>query len=1047
LKNSKQAPARTVPDSNVAAAPVRRPLPSWALPGAIAATALLLALLGLWQITASYQLSVDIKSDRAIEQIASALDRAYLTGDLDELQAETSHLITDDQLGLTYLAVTNPQGRVLAFDGRFEGWRVSWLPEWIERPIRNLAYRTTGHFQQASLSAPGSGFGEIHFMISPSVGNAAHESAVLRLWVGGVFALLLAALAGWAARLSLRRVMPSPAGWIQRLDPDYRPQLAFSANEIEDRVMEGIHLRAGSLLDDVARGIIIVDRDASIRHLNVTAEKLTGWTLADVQGRLVYSVFHPMDERHSPVLTPAEVCIRENRPSPATEMRLRGRDGTQHPVEVMAMPLRKPNGSVNGAIMLFHDIAERENRADQLRRQARLSQGVIDHLVEGVLTTDPVGVIRFANARALRMFGYSREDLDGVTVSKLMPVPFLNSPSVRLTDYIGSERSAGLPKVVGWRRDATTFPVELVVQPMTIDHSQGLLMIVRDITERLRSENLAQRLGRLLDAATEEVYIFDAQSLFFVEVNRGARRNLGYHPSEMTRMTPLSISQELDTETFLNYLARLRSGEAEHVTYRCKHRRADGSSYPVEVRLNFSREEEPPVFMAIAVDITDREQAEQRLRYLAHHDVLTGLPNRATLQDRLTQAMLASKRTNRQVGVLFMDVDRFKGFNDTYGHEVGDAVLKQVASRLSALLRASDTVARLGGDEFVVVASGLRAESDAVALAKKIQRAFDAPLDIPGQYLRVTLSIGIAICPIDDSDADNLLHHADLAMYEAKQAGPGLYRVHAVDVPPDRRRRIELERGIQSALALRQFKLELAPVIDAGSSAVRTVITGFCWQQPEYGRIDAIESMASARRAGLQSELELWRLSSAVALLEAGRTPAPAPSIVVPVSGALLRHPDFATQVAQLVQRHRLPQGRLIVATDAEGLREARASAHDTLHQLYAAGLRLGLHDRAEALFAALNRGGLPPLDLILLDAEECSGDIVKNPHIEALKRALHVARSSELPIVAAGVDAADTASWLVRQGCGLLSGSAIQETLNESSYAAWLETRRCEPL
>lgn len=1024
-----------------------RTLPAWSAPAAAIVTAMLLALLGSWQIVASYSLSIDLNSSRAVAQIASTLDRAYATGDLGELQSATTALINDGALGLTYLAVTSPQGRVIAVDGRFEGWRGGWLPSWFARWLRNLAYRATGHFQEASLRAPGSGFGEIHFMISPGVGNAVHESAVLRLWIGGVLLLALALLAGWSARLSLRRVFPSPASWIQRLDPEYRPQLPFSANEIEERVMEGVHLRAGGLLDDVARGIIVVDRDAGIRHLNLTAERLTGWVLADVQGRLVYSVFHPMDERYSPVLTPAEVCIRENRPSPPAEMRLRARDGTQRPVEVMAMPLRKPNGSADGAVMLFHDISERENRADQLRRQARLSQGVIDHLVEGVLTTDPVGVIRFANARALRMFGYAREDLDGVTVSKLMPVPFLNSPSVRLTDYIGADRSAGLPKVVGWRRDATTFPVELVVQPMTIDHSQGLLMIVRDITERLRSENLAQRLGRLLDAATEEVYIFDAASLFFVEVNRGARRNLGYHPSEMTRMTPLSISQDLDTETFLNYLARLRSGEAEHVTYRCKHRRADGSSYPVEVRLNFSREEEPPVFMAIAVDITEREQAEQRLRYLAHHDVLTGLPNRATLQDRLTQAMLASRRSNRQVGVLFMDVDRFKSFNDTYGHEVGDAVLKQVSARLSALLRASDTVARLGGDEFVVVASGLRAEGDAVALAKKIQRAFESPLDIPGQHLRVSLSIGIAICPIDESDADNLLHHADLAMYEAKQSGPGQFRVHQVDLSPERRRRIELERGIQSALALRQFKLELLPAIDAGSNAVRSVIAAFWWQHPEFGRIEEEEAMASARRAGLQSELELWRLSGVSALLEPGRGPTPSPSIVVPISGASLRHPDFAAQIAQLAQRHQLPPGRLILATGADSLREARASSHEALHRLYDCGMRLGLHDRADALFAALNRGGLPPLDLILLDAAECSGDIAQSPQAEGLKRALQVARGSELPIVASGVDVAETASWLVRQGCGLLSGSAIQPPLLESEYAKWLETRRSEPL
>jgi len=1022
---------------------VRRVSPGGSLPLAIAAAAVLLAILGFWQIAAAYRLSVAVDSERALQRIKTVIVQAYAAGDTGQLQRAAQQLISDDDLRLTYLSVASSQGSVLAFAGRYEfGWP-SWLPQSITRGFTRLAYRWTGHFQSISLRGSGSGLGDIRFMVAAGIAQAARDAAVQRLAIGGFIALALAALGGWAARRSMHRpLQPSP--WKQRFDPEFRPRPSSPASEIDNRVADGLHRRIGGMLDEVGRGIILVDRDAGIRHLNAVAERLTGWSLADVQGRLVYSVFHPVDERYSPLLTPAEICIRENRAAPAAEMRLRCRDGTQHPVEVTAIPLRKPNGSIDGAVMLFHDISEREGRVEQLRRQARLAQGVIDHLVEGVLTTDPVGVIRFANARALRMFGYAREDLEGVTVSKLMPVPFLNSPSVQLTDYIGSDRAAGLPKVVGWRRDATTFPVELVVQPMTIDHSQGLLLIVRDITERLRSENLAQRLGRLLDAATEEVYIFDSQTLFFVEVNRGARRNLGYHPSEMTQMTPLSISQDLDTETFLNYLARLRSGEVEHLTYRCKHRRADGSGYPVEVRLNFSREEEPPVFMSIAVDITEREQAEQRLRYLAHHDVLTGLPNRSTLQDRLSQAMLASRRSNRQVGVLFMDVDRFKSVNDNHGHEIGDAVLKQVASRLQSLLRASDTIARLGGDEFVVVASGLRAESDALALAQKIQRAFEAPLDIPGQPLRVSLSIGIAISPVDESDAENLLHHADLAMYQAKQSGPGQFRVHAVELPPERRRQLELDRGVQAALTLDQFQLELWPVMDQRSGATRALLAGFGWQHPEYGRVHADEAMASARRAGLQSALELWRLAAIGRLYASLVAVEPLPSVIVPLSGSQLRHPDFGSQITLLCQRMSLPPGRVILVTDAGSLRDARVSGHLTLHRLYSAELRLGLHDSAEAMYAALSQGGLPPLDLLLLNAGECAD---ADDDAAVLQSALQRARASELPIVAAGVESADTAAWLIEQGCSLLAGTAIQPLLDEAGCRAWLAQQPGEPL
>ena len=158
---------------------------------------------------------------------------------------------------------------------------------------------------------------------------------------------------------------------------------------------------------------------------------------------------------------------------------------------------------------------------------------------------------------------------------------------------------------------------------MRAEGSEGLVVIVRDISERLRGENLATRLGRLLDAANEEVYIFDAQTLRFLEVNRGARRNLGYGAEALARMTPLDISEELADDSLRTFLSRLHSGERDHLVYRCRHRRQDGSSYPVEVRLNYSREEEPPVFMAIATDISERLSAEEKLNQLAHFDAQT----------------------------------------------------------------------------------------------------------------------------------------------------------------------------------------------------------------------------------------------------------------------------------------------------------------------------------------------------------------------------------------------------------------------------------------
>lgn len=1018
-----------------------RPSPVWLPALAALIAAALLALLALYGIAAGERLDLELKRARVEAALQQRLLPPLRAADAAALRQQTAALVADPALGLTYLAVNTAGGPALATAGRFEDPPQRRLPQGLLAPLRGAQYH------RRRLQEAGVPLGEVEYAIAPRLAADVHDPAVARLRGLGAAALLLSVLAFAAAVLARRRAAPRPAlAWLQRLDPPRptTPAWPLSAPDAEACAARALYQRDGALLDELGRGVIVVDREAQLRYLNATAERLTGWSLADVEGRPVYSVFHPLDERRVPLLTPAEACLRDGRPYPAAELRLRARDGRQRPIEVMAAPLGS-GGAPEGAIMIFSDISERENRIEQWRRQARLSQAVLDHLVEGVITTDPAGVIRSANARALSLFGYDRDELVGVPVTKLMPVPFLNSPAVRLVDYAGAERRAGLPRVVGWRRDATTFPVELVVQPMTVEQSEGLLVIVRDITERLRSENLAQRLGRLLDAATEEVYIFDAQSLYFVEVNRGARRNLGYHASEMTRMTPLMISEELDAESFHSYLARLRSGEAEHVTYRCKHRRADGTQYPVEVRLNLSHEEAPPVFMAIAVDITERDAAEQRLRYLAHHDALTGLPNRATLQDRLRQAILAASRSSRQVAVLFMDVDRFKHYNDTYGHELGDAVLRQVAQRLSELLRASDTVARLGGDEFVVVATGLHGIDDAVALARRIEQTFETPLELPGQALQITLSIGIAIYPLDESDADGLLHHADTAMYQAKQAGRGQYRLYGIDVPPAKRRRLDLERGIHAAVALNQFRLELMPVFGADRRSVHAALAQLYWQHPVHGRVEPDETLASANRAGLRADVELLTLYSATSPAPNGR-PQPL-SLIVAVSGWQLRNRDFGAHVADLIVRNGLPPERLIIASDGEGLLEARHGAYETLHRLYGHGVRLALHDHADALCAALDRGGLPPFDLIVLDAAQVARLPGDEGQAEALRRALAAVHAGGHTVLAPAVESEHAFEWLRVQGCTLFAGSALQRPLAPAAFTDWLARRTVEPL
>jgi PAS domain S-box-containing protein len=576
--------------------------------------------LGLGGIAAVVLMLLSIQNVAQASSLQFALDREYALCRARAFLAETLatrqaslwpalSALTRTGLGFVYLAVRDSQGALLASAGRYENLDLPLLTGNQALNLRKALYRFSGSYGEVPLPLPGEPTGALEYSISNTFVDQVHDRAVQRLQLSGWLGLGvgLTLLAGFILALRSRLRQSTSSSWLERIEAVAAPDTSRPGSANEALVWSG---RVAGALDAGNIATLTVDRNACVRHLNAAAERLTGWNLAAAQGQKVYSVCHVLGTDGAPQLSAAEQCLRLGNDIAPAACLLRARDGMVCPVEMFASLLRSGSGSENGtgtvegAVMLFQDRSAQQAEVLEHRRQTRLSQGVIDHLDEGILTTDPAGVVRFANARILRMFGYTRAELESVTVTKLMPVPFLNTPGIRLTDYIVVRGAAKLPKVVGWRKDATTFPIELLVQPMSLEGDDGLVVVVRDITERLRGDNLASRLGRLLDSAAEEIFIFDAQTLYFLEVNRGARRNLGYRADQLSRMTPLDISSGLDAATLDSYLGRLRGGETGNLSYRTSHRRADGSEYPVEVRLNFSRDEEPPVFMAIATDIS-----------------------------------------------------------------------------------------------------------------------------------------------------------------------------------------------------------------------------------------------------------------------------------------------------------------------------------------------------------------------------------------------------------------------------------------------------------
>ncbi|ROH92980.1 sensor domain-containing diguanylate cyclase [Stagnimonas aquatica] len=994
--------------------------------------ALWLSLQSLWS---AQQLQVRINRAWALESAQRQLLPILETGTDAALETALQGLLQGADLGFRYLAVLDADGQALIARGRYESInRSRWLSAPARSRLRLALYNSFGETGRISLNDGERRLGSLEYAIGANTAHLVRDEAVERLYRLGFYGAVLALLFGGASLLLLRALWPPAATLSRRLtaaptggaDKPAPPPLAALAMPGEEAY------------DQMQIGMLLVDAEQRVRAINATASRLTGWSASDAIGQLIYTVFHLRDAQGQPLASPAERCLREHSGQASQQLRLRPRGGSlseQH-VEASACPLPLADGG-QGALMLFRDISAVVAERRRQEQRAALAEGIVDHLAESVLTTDLQGVIQSANARALRLFGYTEEEMSRMTVPRLLPVPFMNTPGLKLTDYVAAG-SGRMPKLAGWRKDATTFPAELLVEVMPGDDQERLVVVVRDISERLRSQGLAQRLGRLLDAAGEEIYVFDAQSLYFIEVNKGARRNLGLKPEQLARMSLSSIATDLDPAALQGYLSKLRGGDSDHVSYKTRHRRQDGSSYPVEVRLSFSREEEPPVFMAIALDITEREAAEKQMRQLAHFDSLTGLPNRTLLVDRLQQAMRVAARGDRQLGLFFLGLDDFKAINERHGHAVGDQILRAVADRLGSGLRVADTVSRLGGDEFVVLAQGVRDTDEALLLAEKIQEQLRVPMEVRGQRFPLSASIGISLSPLDPADAEGLLRHADLAMIQARRQGPGQVRLHPLDHPetPDGEQPPDLSRDIHAALEAGEIQLRLLPVFGVDDSVVAAE-ADFCWQHPRHGDIGSEETLRAARRLGLNSVIESWLLREVLRLQSPNQAQAlPALPILLPLTARQWRDPEFAERLRELLEQFRVPPSQLIPLIEGEDWPDAVDSLPMLWSRLLRQGLRLAV--RRPALDAVLES-----VALLVLPAEAAAGGSQDEASLERIRRYASAGR----PLLLEGLGAGQSRQRFQQAGVSYFCSPALQAPLSAVQFMARYGGRPLKPL
>ena len=462
---------------------------------------------------------------------------------------------------------------------------------------------------------------------------------------------------------------------------------------------------------------------------------------------------------------------------------------------------------------------------------------------------------------------------------------------------------------------------------------------------------------------------------------------------------------------------------------------ADGTQRSVEASCYPLQLGNRSVLAVTIHDVTVRRKAEthllekhQQLDHLAHHDQLTGLPNRLYLQAHLPEAIEEAKKTGAVLAVLFLDLDRFKHVNDSRGHETGDKLLKTVAQRIRSTMRAEDVVVRMGGDEFVVILKGVRSPDQVSEAAARINQSLSAPMVVDGRTLVTTVSIGVALCPRDGADMGELLRHSDTAMYQAKDRGRNNFQVFAPGMDKRLKERIAIESSLRTALSSRQLDVHYQPIVEIDTQRVVALEALLRWKHPNHGYVRPERFVSVAEEAGLIvpiGEFVMQRaIEDTVRWRQGGASIVP---VAVNVSAVQLQRSNLAESISRLTKEHGLDPSMLqIELTESAVFERREARSHEANQDAVARLRELGVHiaiDDFGTGYSSLSYLKRWRVDTLKIDRSFVRDLVTDMSDLAIVSAIIAMARHLHIKVVAEGIEGWPQLEKLRQLGCSYAQG------------------------
>ncbi|ARN18952.1 putative bifunctional diguanylate cyclase/phosphodiesterase [Piscinibacter gummiphilus] len=685
----------------------------------------------------------------------------------------------------------------------------------------------------------------------------------------------------------------------------------------------------------------------------------------------------------------------------------------------------------------FQDVSDRvraegvaRDRADQFQLLADNVPVLIAYFEAGTFAC------RFANRQYAATFGWDEASILGRPFREIIGDAATREIQPYVDMVLRDKVTASYEReLVGRNGQTQWLEVNLIPHLGPDGEPAAAFVLIADITRHRAAERALQetqdRLSKFLQASAEGIAFL--QDGVITDVNPAACQLVGFPPEELVGMRTLDI---VAADQRAKVSDMIRAGNETPYESALVHK--SGLRLPVELMGRSMTHKGERVRMTIVRDIRERYAAQEHIRYLAHHDALTGLPNRVSLMEDLSHQIAAARRSDSQFALLFIDLDHFKRVNDSLGHLVGDTLLQTISRRITDCLRTTDRVARFGGDEFIVLLPNTLQRSDVEEVSNKLLAAIEVPVNVDGRLISVTPSIGISMFPHDAGTADALIKNADTAMYLAKSRGRANHQFFTPAMARSALDALVMESQMAQGLARGEFVLHFQPQVSAADGRLLGAEALMRWHHPERGLLmpDAFIELAEQQR--LMLPLGQWALREAARCAkrwhDAGIRHAP---VAVNLSSVQFQTSGFTALVEQMLLEEDVSGTLVELEITERMLMDDLPEVRRKLTELKALGIRIAVDDFGTGYSSLAHLKELP-IDKMKIDRSFVH-DLPGDPESNAIARAIiQMSRGLGLKVIAEGVETAAQREFLQQAGCDELQGLLVSGPLTEEAFEAW---------